>query len=77
MSEFPISIYRTDALTVNYRVSWMEDDAANMSMEKMQQKLSDYLKANNNYFSIYLVDMKSIAVNHVPDVCMTNQSSFG
>lgn len=68
---------RSGSLVVDYRVSWMDDDEDKMTMDNMQKKLSDYLKANNNYFSIYLVDTNSIAVNRVPDVCTMNSTSFG
>lgn len=68
---------RSGSLVVDYRVSWNETDTEKLTKESMQRSLSEYLTANSNYLSIYLVDTTSVAVNRVMDICATNSTSMG
>lgn len=70
-------VHSSGSIIVDYRVSWLEDEDDKMSTEMMQSRMSEYLKENNNYLSMYLVDTNSIAVARVADICMTNPTELG
>lgn len=58
------------SLVVDYRVSWNEDAAEKLTLDSMHKTMSEFLKANNNYLSSYLVDTNNMTVNRVGDACV-------